>query len=57
MGDLIRDFIRENPCDNYVILDDINDMTKEQQPHLVHTTFEHGFTDQDLEKAINILNK
>ena len=27
-------------------------MTKEQQPHLVHTTFEHGFTDQDLEKAI-----
>lgn len=53
----MRRFIRENPCDNYVILDDINDMTKEQQPHLVHTTFEHGFTDQDLEKAINILNK
>ena len=56
-GDLIENFIIENPCDNYVILDDNNDMTNEQQSHLVKTSMEYGFTDKDLEKAISILNK
>lgn len=55
-GDLIKDFIEANPCDNYIILDDINDMTNEQQNHFIKTSNEYGFTDNDLEKAIEILN-
>lgn len=55
-GDLIEIFLKEHPCDNYVILDDINDMTEKQQTHLVQTDFEHGFTEEDLTKTIRILN-
>jgi len=55
-GDLINDFIKEHPCDRYVILDDTNDMTEEQQQFLVQTSVEYGFNDEDLEKAIIILN-
>ena len=56
-SDLIADFIEENPCENYVILDDIDDMTDEQQPHFIKTNQEYGFTDTDLEKAIRILSR
>ena len=56
-GELIKDFITDNPCDNYIILDDNNDMTDEQQSHFIKTTMEHGFTDKDLEKTIQILNE
>ena len=56
-GDLIENFIKENPCDNYIILDDVNDMTDKQQSHFIKTSIEYGFTDKDLKKAIKILNE
>ena len=55
-GDLIENFLKEHPCDNYIILDDINDMTKEQQSHFIQTNNNDGFTDKDLENAIKLLN-
>ena len=55
-GDLIENFLNEHPCDNYIILDDINDMTKEQQSHFIQTNNNDGFTDKDLENAIKLLN-
>lgn len=42
--------------ENYVILDDDNDMLDSQQTHLVLTSWEHGISEADTERAINILN-
>ncbi len=43
------------PVQSYVILDDDNDMTPEQQPRLVHVNPQRGLTDQDVAEAISIL--
>lgn len=54
----IRQFLKEHPdIENYVILDDVDNMLPEQQPHLVLTKYYYGLTDEDAEKAINILNQ
>lgn len=42
---------------NYVILDDDRDMLLEQKDNFVRTTSEIGLTDDDVKKAILILNK
>lgn len=42
---------------NYVILDDDSDMLLEQKDNFVRTTSEIGLTDDDVKKAILILNK
>jgi hypothetical protein len=54
-GDLIANYLKEHPCDNYIIIDDVNDMTDEQQSHLVQTTRELGFTDTELKKSLKLL--
>ncbi len=41
---------------HYVILDDMDDMLPEQQPHLVLTDPEVGITKEDADMAIQILN-
>lgn len=56
-GDLIADYVNENPCESYVILDDIDEMTEEQKPFFIKTKNNYGFTDKDLDQAINILAK
>lgn len=43
------------PLQAYVILDDTNEMTPEQQDHLVQTNPQVGLTDQDVVEAISIL--
>lgn len=42
---------------NYVILDDDSDMLEEQLPNFVKVTYWDGITEQDVSKAIKILNK
>lgn len=39
----------------YVILDDTNDMTPQQQANMVHTNPQFGLTDDDVMEAISIL--
>jgi hypothetical protein len=43
--------------DNYVILDDDNDMCKNQQNNFVKTMWKYGLKDWHVEDAIKILNK
>jgi len=43
------------PLQAYVILDDTNEMSPEQQNNLVQTNPQHGLTDQDVVEAISIL--
>lgn len=40
---------------SYVIIDDDNDMTPQQQPRMIHTNPQYGLTDQDVVNAISIL--
>lgn len=47
---------QQMPIESYVILDDNNDFTTEQQPRFVHTSPNHGLTLNDVKKAITILN-
>lgn len=54
-GELIEKYINEFPCNNYVIIDDDEDMTDNQLPHFIHTDSWVGLTDKDVDKAINIL--
>jgi len=64
-GEEIEEYLRENPCDKYVILDDDNDFLPEQRPFFVRTSMnkDHedsykgmGLTKKCAEKAIQILN-
>lgn len=57
-GHEIKKFLSEHPnIENYVILDDVANMLPEQQSHFVQTKYYYGLTDEDMIKAINILNK
>ena len=40
---------------NYVIIDDMDNMLSEQKPHFVRTNSEVGITNEDAEKAIEII--
>ena len=42
---------------NYVIIDDREDMQNDQLDHFVKVNSYYGFTDEDMEKAIKILDK
>lgn len=55
-GKEIADWIKKNPIDNYCIIDDCNDMLDEQETHFVWVDDKHGITEDDAEKAIQILS-
>lgn len=42
---------------NYVIIDDREDMQQDQLDHFVKVNPYRGFTDEDLEKSLMILDK
>lgn len=55
-GSEIEGYLREFSCvKNYIILDDEDDMTPDQQDRLVRTSFELGLTDEMMKKAISLL--
>ena len=56
-GEEIAAYLKDHPCDNYVILDDCDEMQRNQWPHLVLVNEEVGLTDEDVEKAVSILNQ
>lgn len=56
-GEEIAAYLKAHPCDNYVILDDCDDMLRDQWPHLVLVNDVVGLTDADVEKAVGILNQ
>lgn len=57
-GDEIAEWLNRHPeVTNFVILDDDSDMLITQREHFVHTDGKKGLTDEDVEKAIRILNK
>lgn len=54
----IERYLREHKeVDRYVILDDDNDMFLCQAPYFVKTNTEIGITEEDANKAIEILNR
>jgi len=54
----IARWIKENNYKGkYVILDDMDEMLKEQKPYFIMTDLWKGLTVNDVEKAIKILNK
>ena len=56
-GAEINDWLEMHPeCDKYVIIDDRTDFKPEQQKHFIHINPHCGITDEDMNKAINILN-
>lgn len=52
-----RYLVEHKDIDRYVILDDDTDMLLEQAPYFINTNRELGISEQDVEKAIEILNK
>lgn len=54
-GEEIAAYLKEHTCDNYVILDDCDEMLRDQLPHLVLVNDEVGLTKADVEKAASIL--
>jgi len=57
-GEEIKAWLLAHPdVTNYVIIDDQDDMLKEQKPYFVKTNQWYGLTMEDAEKAIEILNK
>ena len=58
-GNGILAYLKENPANNYVILDDENFMDYQDRPaiqdHLVLTDWLVGLTEKDAEKALIIL--
>lgn len=58
-GKEIKKWLDEHPgMERYVILDDDDfDMLPEQKPFLIQTDWAGGIEDEDVEKAIDILNK
>ena len=56
-GEEIAAYLKVHSCDNYVILDDCDEMLRDQWPHLVLVNDEVGLTEADVEKAVGILNQ
>ena len=54
----INEYLKEHPCDEFVILDDFSfDYARENlKEHVVLTDESKGLTDDDVERAIKILN-
>jgi len=55
-GDEIQKWINEHDVENYIILDDEDDFLLNQYTHFVHTNLEIGITQDDVDKAIEILS-
>ena len=60
-GNEIMHWIEDNITDvenfNYVIIDDRTDFRKSQKKNFVHVNPKIGFTDENLEKCLNILKR
>lgn len=56
-GEEIAAYLKDHPCDNYVILDDCDEMLPDQWGHLVLVNDEVGLTDSDVKKAAALLNR
>lgn len=57
-GSEIDDWLSQHQeCDRYVILDDRKDFTEEQQPNFIHVNSMRGLDDDDVNFAIQILNR
>lgn len=56
-GDEIKAYMKEKPCDAYIILDDESDILPEQMPFFVHTDGDDGITEDDVKKGMKILNR
>ena len=56
-GEEIAAYLKAHPCDNYVILDDCDEMLRDQWTHHVLVNDEVGLADADVEKAVAILNQ
>lgn len=57
-GELIAEYVNNQKCRRYVILDDDNDMTDEQKEnHFIKIDPFVGITDSDIDKAIEILSR
>lgn len=55
-GDEIREWLLENPIDDFIILDDDSDMCEFlNTDHFIKTTYEHGLTEDIKELAIKKL--
>lgn len=55
-GNDIKEWLNNNKVDRYVIIDDNSDMLEEQMPFFVKTDFQDGLTEEQANKAIEILN-
>lgn len=57
-GTGIREYLENHPCDEYVILDDYSFNFEEErlQEHTIITDGSKGLTNDDVERAIKILN-
>jgi hypothetical protein len=51
----INMWLKDNPVDNYLILDDVDQFLVDQKPHYVQTDMMTGITEEDTERAIKIL--
>lgn len=56
-GEEIREYMKEKPCDAYLILDDEGEMLPEQMPFFIRTDGDNGLSPEDVEKGIAILNR
>lgn len=56
-GREIRSWLTQNPSSGYVILDDVPDFLPEQQSHYIEINPHVGLTSNDVQKAIEILNR
>jgi hypothetical protein len=53
----INAWLKNNPVESYVIIDDVDQFLIEQRPYYVETNMMVGITEDDVTKAINILSK
>ena len=56
-GEEIAAYLKAHPCDNYVILDDDRELLPDQWEHFVPVNDEFGLTDENVQKAIAILER
>lgn len=54
-SELISEKFKDEKIDNYVILDDDDDMLDEQKKHFIHVNWLFGLQDSDIDKCLKIL--
>jgi hypothetical protein len=54
-GDEIKEFLDNNPCDQYAIVDDVDEFLVEQRPNLVLTEETEGLSYKDYVRLREIL--